>query len=250
MNEKLINERDLHSSADGRLGAARRAEVDAWLAEHPDTAARVADWSRQNAMLRETYDGVLDEPIPARLLQASRPRWKPLRIAAAFAWIALGGIIGFASRSFLDRPQAIVVPLARQAAVAHAVFSPEVRHPVEVGADQEAHLVTWLSKRLGSPMKAPNLGSHGFDLVGGRLLAGESGPSAQLMYQDRRGQRLTLYVKADRAKDGETAFRFAQEGRIGVFYWIDGGLGYALSGEIERAELLAVASTVYRQLNP
>lgn len=41
------------------------------------------------------------------------------------------------------------------AAVAYAVYSPEKRHPVEVGADQEQHLVNWLSKRLGAILKAP-----------------------------------------------------------------------------------------------
>ena len=38
---------------------------------------------------------------------------------------------------------------ARQAVLAHVVYSPEVRHPVEVRAAQQEHLVQWLSKRLG-----------------------------------------------------------------------------------------------------
>ena len=46
---------------------------------------------------------------------------------------------------------------ARQAAVAHAVYAPEVRHPVEVSAAQQEHLVQWLSKRLGRPLKIPDL---------------------------------------------------------------------------------------------
>jgi anti-sigma factor RsiW len=48
----------------------------------------------------------------------------------------------------------------------------------------------------------------------------------------------------------ETAFRFAEESRVGVFYWIDRKLGYALSGEVDRSELLRIATAVYRQLNP
>jgi anti-sigma factor RsiW len=53
------------------------------------------------------------------------------------------------------------------------------------------------------------------------------------------------------AGDGkETAFRYAQEHGISVFYWVDGKFGYALSGEIEKADLLRVANVVYRQLNP
>jgi anti-sigma factor RsiW len=130
------------------------------------------------------------------------------------------------------------------------VYSPEVRHPVEVGADQEAHLVAWLSKRLGTPLKVPHLGDLGYSLVGGRLLPGERGPVAQFMYQDGKGQRLTLYVRVNPDDSGETAFRFAQEHGVGVFYWLDRKLGYALSGEVEKNELLRIATAVYRQLNP
>ena len=132
--------------------------------------------------------------------------------------------------------------------MAHATYSPEVRHPVEVGADQEAHLVAWLSKRLGGNVRAPRIAE--FPLVGGRLLPGDTSPVAQFMYQHESGRRLTLYVRIEPGTGGETAFRYAREGKIGVFYWVDRGFGYALSGELEREELYAVASQVYRQLNP
>lgn len=36
-------------------------------------------------------------------------------------------------------------------------------------------------------------------------------PVAQLMYQDGKGQRLTLYVRSDAEVLRETAFRFAQK---------------------------------------
>jgi anti-sigma factor RsiW len=134
--------------------------------------------------------------------------------------------------------------------VAHVIYSPEVRHPVEVAADQEAHLVAWLSKRLGTPLKVPQLDTLGYALVGGRLLPGDQGPVAQFMYQDGQGQRLTLYVRTNRDQYKETAFRFAQEGNVRQFYWIDRGLGYALSGEIGKEDLLKVANAVYRHLNP
>ena len=62
--------------------------------------------------------------------------------------------------------------IARRAAIAHATYSPEVRHPVEVGADDEQHLVGWLSKRLGIKLRAPKLDEAGMSLVGGRLLPG------------------------------------------------------------------------------
>jgi len=81
-------------------------------------------------------------------------------------------------------------------------------------------------------------------------LPGEQGPVAQFMYQDKSGQRLTLYIKTDTSSEKETAFRFAQEGSVGVFYWIDRRLSYALSGEVKKEDLLKVANAVYRKLNP
>ena len=50
------------------------------------------------------------------------------------------------------------------------VYSPDVRRPVEVTADQEDQLVKWLSKRLGTPVSPPKLGALGYELIGGRLL--------------------------------------------------------------------------------
>jgi anti-sigma factor RsiW len=141
--------------------------------------------------------------------------------------------------------------LARRAAVAHATYSPEVRHPVEVGADQEAHLVTWLSKRLGTQLRAPKLEAVGYNLVGGRLLPGEQGPVAHFMYQCNRGTRVTLYVRSDMAAQRSTAFRYSREGNVDVYYWVDSKLGYAVSsGDISKETLLDVANAAYQQLNP
>ena len=70
------------------------------------------------------------------------------------------------------------------------------------------------------------------------------------MFQDGSGQRLTLYVRNGAASGKETAFRYAQESGISVFYWVDGRFGYAISGEIDKADLLRVANVVYQQLNP
>jgi anti-sigma factor RsiW len=173
-----------------------------------------------------------------------------LRFAAAAAVFALGMAVGWQLNSYSSDRQAESSTWARRAAIAHVVYSPEVRHPVEVGADQETHLVTWLSKRLGAQLKVPHLGELGYTLVGGRLLPGDRGPVAQFMYQDGKGQRLTLYVRINSDTSRETAFRFAQERGVGVFYWLDDKLGYALSGEVEKPELLRVATAVYRQLNP
>jgi anti-sigma factor RsiW len=246
-----LAETDLHAYVDGRLDAARRAEVDAWLLDHPADAERAAAYRRQNDMLQVLFNPVLNEPLPLQMYpRAQRSRYtQPLRYAAMVGGMVLSGILGWSLHGAEKNRQPPMLAMARQAALAHVVYTPEVQHPVEVGKEQEQHLVRWLSKRLGSNVKPPHLGDVGYELMGGRLLPGNQGPAAQFMYQDARGLRLTLYLSSKPADKGEAAFRYAQEGRVSVFYWIDGEMSYALSGEMEKADLLRVANAVYRELN-
>jgi len=246
-----VSELDLHAYVDGRLSEERRAEVEAYLTASAQESERVRAYQEQNEILHTLFDSVLDEPIPPKW-RSSRRHWSfPLRpVAAASVCIIVGGLLGWALRGEYAGRSAKRVDFARQAAMAHAVYTPEVRHPVEVSAQQEEHLIGWLSKRLGAPLKAPHLLDLGYELVGGRLLPGDQGPVAQFMYQDKNGQRLTLYIKTDASTERETAFRFSQEGTVGVFYWIDRQLSYALSGELRKTELLQVADAIYKKLNP
>jgi len=210
---------------------------------------RVAN-ADQNNLLRRQFDPVLTEPIPARMY-LKRPPWLDYARAAVFIAVGLG--IGLSIPWMRPTPQAAAIaitPLPVRAARAHLVYSPEVRHPVEVEAKEQEHLVKWLSKRLDLQLKVPVLSTEGFELLGGRLLPGTDGPVAQFMYQDPTGKRLTLYVTRPHKGDEITAFRFAQEGRVSVFYWIDRDCGYALSGELDKPQLSRVATLVYRQLEP
>ena len=202
--------------------------------------------------LHELYDPVLEEPVPERM-RPRPPRWRTAALAAG--WVAVGlaaGVIAgwqlHAWRASVP-PQAEIPGFVKRAAVAHAVYSPEVRHPVEVAADQEQHLVTWLSKRLGVKVYAPKLEEAGMALVGGRLLPGENGPVAQFMYQSQNGRRLTLYVRAESKQQRETAFRYARDNSVGVFYWVDRDCSYALaSADLGKDEMLRIANLVYKQL--
>ena len=258
MTEVPITESDLQAYADGRLSEERRVTVESWLASRLDETERIADYRRLSEGLRDAYDPVLEEQVPGRLadVSGSRLRWRT--VAAVAGWIALGIAVGVVAGWQLHESRPVAPPLgdvgaamARRAAVAHATYSPEVRHPVEVGADQEAHLVAWLSKRLGAPVRAPKLEDIGYSLVGGRLLPGENGPVAHFMYERNQGTRVTLYVRTETTNNRETAFRYATEGNVRVFYWVDRKLGYALSsGDISRDDLFKVANAVYRQLNP
>jgi anti-sigma factor RsiW len=245
-----ITEADLHAYADGQLEEARRLRVEAHLANDAEAAESVRIWREQGEALRVLYNPVLNEPLPQRLLAAGarRRRWPYYALAAGALGLSFG--LGWMTRAYQANTSVETAALPRRAAIAYAVYAPEVRHPVEVGADHQDQLVKWLSKRLRHELKVPILTQQGFELVGGRLLPGSTGPVAQFMYQNAKGKRITLYVSRRRAGSHDTAFRFSREDRISVFYWIDGTLGYALSAEMPREQLLDVATAVYSQLKP
>jgi anti-sigma factor RsiW len=200
-------------------------------------------------LLHARFDSILEEPVPVRM-HLRAPRWKEFARAAIFiaVGVAIGLAIPYAREPVPPSGANTVSALPARAARAHLVYASEVRHPVEVGAAEQDHLVKWLSKRLNTELRVPVLTGEGYELLGGRLLPGADGPVAQFMYQESSGKRLTLYVTGKQHKDPVTAFRFMQSGNVNVFYWIDSDCGYALSGEIGRADLTRVADVVYKQL--
>ena len=58
-------------------------------------------------------------------------------------------------------------------------------------------------------------------------------------------------MRTEASRNRETAFRYARENNVGVFYWIDREVGYALaSADLSKDELLRLANLVYKQLEP
>jgi anti-sigma factor RsiW len=257
MGDRPIGDDDLQAYVDDRLTPDLRESVEAYLRANPDVAARVQSDRALRDDLRERLAFKAQEPIPARLRVASiigerrETTHRRLRaVAAALTWLVIGGGAGWTAHAWLSAPQSVSVSAhtaAVDAMVAHRLFAPEVVHPVEVPASQEAHLVQWLSKRLGYAVKAPDLGPQGLRLLGGRLLPDAGSPAAQFMYEDENGRRYTLYCVRETGRS-ETAFRFAAAGDAAAFYWIDGQMGYALVGPNDRERLLGLARAVYEAL--
>jgi anti-sigma factor RsiW len=260
-----VSDADLNAYADGQLAPEQVAIVEAALARDPELAMRVADYRAQSGMLRDALDPVLAEPIPERLLAAAAKtgsggpglvrRWGIPALAAA-ATLVLGIGLGWVGRDALIERAGTPTTFARSVAFAHALYTADARRPVEVWAAEEKSLVTWLTKRLGFKVYAPDLNGLGYALVGGRLVAGNEFPTALFMYENADKERLTMQVRKQSARPasgaapaGETAFRYTVENGVGVFYWIDDeNCGYAISGKVDRTQLLKLAHVVYAQL--
>ncbi len=232
-----------------------------------------SDDAALDAALRHLHSNVLSEPVPPALkLAADRLAEMKAQQERGQRWfgMAAGVLMAFALGWFTSAQTQLREDGAgslagagtshefvRQAGFAHAVYQPEKRHPVEVAANEQEHLVQWLSKRLGKPLKIPQLDAQGFELVGGRLLPGDSGARAQFMFQNSQGQRVTLYLGALEADSSgasmadlqATQFRYESAGPVPSFYWAEQGFGYALSGAVEKSILMALATLVYSQIH-
>ena len=257
MTSVPISDDDLMAYADGQLVHERREAVEQALARDPALGVRVASIREQNAALRDAFDPWLAEAIPPRLVAAAEGRagggrllraWPAL---AAAATLVLGIAVGWFGRDAMLERSGTPTTFARQAALTHVLYAADQRRPVEVWANEEAGLVRWLTRRLSYDAHVPDLNPLGFALVGGRLVAGNEKPTALVMYENAEKQRLTLQWRVTNehgGESGETSFRYSLENGVGVFYWIEDQCAYALSGPLDRAQLLAVARVVYGQL--
>ncbi len=251
-----LSDDELNAFADDRLTHARMREVAVLVEREPALGARVAEIRRFNARMRDALDPWLAEPLPRALIDAAKaPRsrrhaggfraWPALAAAAS---LVVGVAIGWLVRGEMLQESGTPLTFQRQAALTHALYATDANRPVEIWANEEDRLVRWLSKRLSFQLHAPNLNGVGFALVGGRLVAGNEKPGALFMYENADKQRISLLVRKDAERSRETAFRYAQEDGVGVFYWIDDTCGYALSGSIDKQQLLSIARVVYGQL--
>jgi anti-sigma factor RsiW len=245
-----VTEDELHAYVDGELPADRRGAVETWLETHPDDAAQVAAWSAQADAIRTRYGNVVNEPIPRalkidRLLRDGRRASIGWASAAAVVAFLLGGAAGWFARD-----ASAVVPnrldaFASEALTAHRLYIAEVRHPIEVKAG-ESHLVPWLSRRVGTTLRAPNLETFGLKLLGGRLLPGPIGPAALFMYEGANGERFTLYSSSQRQP--QSAFRYTMTDKFAAVHWTESNIGFVMSGPADRERLGKIAHSAYEQM--
>ena len=245
-----VTEDELHAYVDNELPAERRGDVEAWLAAHPEEAARVQSWRAMAEELHARYDSIVDEAVPKRLeidrLVRQPRRWVYGAVAATLAAFVVGGGVGWFAREATATPS-ILQAVTIHAIEAHRLYVVEVRHPVEVPGSERNHLQQWLTKRCGWVVRAPELQGAGLKLVGGRLLPSSAGPASFMMYESASGERFTIYTAKSEAE--ATQMRFAEEGKESTLFGADDGVVYAVvSTDMDRGRLSQVAQAVYDQM--
>ena len=237
---------ELGAYLDGELGGDRHAAVEEHLGGSPEDAGRIAAYRRLDAALRQGFAAEAGRVRPEAVLRAAQMRAARVRraVAAAIVLVLLtGGSAWWLHRT--GRGPDDLTTLARDASLAYRI------HPVASEAASSHGLVpgpalgTWLATTIGEAAWAPDLERFGFRPTGEALLSTGREPMAQITYADAAGRRISCFFWR-RPVSADVDLRYLEDQGVVTAYGADGGLGYAMAGQMGRRELEAIAETVYR----
>lgn len=210
-----------------------------------------------DAIAQDAFGAMLDEAVPQSLISAienavpaqpanqpARPtRFVGLAAAAVVGALVVGSLAGYMLGAATPATQ---VASARgwldDIADYHAVYAQQVRHLVEVGADEADHIETWLTNTVGVDVRIPDLQDSGLTFQGARLLVAAGKPVAQLIFTDSENRVVALCMIQSPNPADDTSAR-----RIGAFDMVSWGAGNAnivVVGDEGRGDLEAIAQTV------
>ena len=236
-----ISEDDLHALVDGRLDAARHAEVERYLAANPEESRRMAAWASGTDALRSALAFKLREPVPPRLdlrrlaqAHGEVRRWGTSAMAASVALaLCLGAGGGWMARR-PGRAHGVTV-LAREALAAHQLLAP--------GGVQR---VDWPDTGLAGRIAAPDLSAAGYVLRERQPVVTDEGVGQILIYAGVRGQRISLFIRPMQRRDMTEPMQ-PVSGAPG-WAWATDGLGVSVISSEPVPTLRDLAETVRRRL--
>ena len=196
-------------------------------------AAEPRDMARVPAPLPRT-----DEPI-RQLQQAARQKRRKQRhvMGPAIAAFILGVGVSAAGSMYLARNMksgtapvrvsyadvtgSIASPMERvqqRAALAHQTHVLDARHAVEISGESRPNLQRYFSERLSFAAAVPDLSADGLTLLGGRVVIGEWGPAALLVFASATGERFSLYSEKRVGADASGSQEIAPAGFKGTIW--------------------------------
>jgi anti-sigma factor RsiW len=249
-----VRDIDLMAYADGLLDAdpKRKTEVETYLRQHPEEAARVRDYAAQNNAIRRLYSPVLSEPVPERLQAVLDYRRGRALGPVARAAIASGLILAAGFTGWVIGQRGQSAPWPMQAFVDQMLMTDERPYLTSSSASDQAldqameertQPLDWLSHQIAVSLQPPDLTSQGFTLVEKRLVAANGPQAVQVIYATSSGRRLSLFLRT-RWQDETPQFRFAEKDGVTMVYGLEGPLAYALAGQLDRKEMVEVVQTL------
>lgn len=251
MNLQKFRQDEISAYVDGELDPERSQAFEIELENNRALKQKVSDYQRMNIGLKEIFDSNLSQPYPSLDNQKKSNNVQYFKLSIAAGLVSIGIFIGILLQSLFITNDVqtthIENELLSPASFAHAVYTTDKTHPVEVKASSKEHLTRWLSSRLHTEIIAPDLKSINYHLIGGRLLPSTNRMAAQFMYEKKDGSRITLYLRRGVWENQHQSFSFFNSDSTNIFYWINGEMGYAVVGKVNRSELLQIADAIHIQ---
>jgi anti-sigma factor RsiW len=223
---------------DGELDARSVLELREHVSRCPSCTRHAASLRALSEAAREHLRGF--EPPPGfedRLLRSVRPRrirraWAGAGLAAAAAAAVVLGV--------MPRRDALV----EEAVAAHA-RSLQLDHALDVTASDQHVVKPWFEGKVGFAVPARDYAAEGYPLAGGRLDYLDGRPAAALIYRHGKHVLNLFVVDAEGGRDAPPR-RDAVRG-FSCWRWTSAGLRFVLVGDVNDAEMGALASRMARR---
>ncbi len=208
------------------IDPAQARTVEAWLRAHPELAQRARRDAEIQAQIKHHFDGVLDEPIPQRLLAVGRHRqlhWpKRLATAAVIVAAASGGWWLGASQP------------------GHPAATPDFSQRVAALWHNQPQRVVQSKVVSATPVRPPDLSARGYRLAASQVLRRGERPLTEFLYRNNRGAQVKIYAqtRSNRLTHRPTV---SMQNGIPLARWRYGDVDYALVGNMPSAALQSLA---------
>ena len=242
-----ISDLELNAYVDDQLDMSRRIEVEEWLAQNPDIAARVMADLRSRDALRMVL-AIPQPPPKARILDAAHRLERELRWARLAHQLRRGVVAAaFVAAGWFVHAQ--IGPLS--VADSEASLPP----PAYVEDAVRSHRTTLLRARMYSQPEVPDYDPEdirlatqiimptlprGWRVLDVQIYPSREGPSVEMMVQTRDLHTLSLFSVRTSRPDMISP-TVAQIDTDRVAYWHTGHLAYALTGRMQGRDLESVA---------
>lgn len=262
MNPNRPTEQDLHAYLDDQLDAERRQWVSTWLQANPERAAELEAWRRYTQHLRARYanpeqwpaNASLDPAAIRRRQRAGQRRW--LATAAMLVMtLGIGLTGGWTVRDMMN--PASPPPMA-DAVQAYRLFTDSVSFDgntaidgnttingntaidgnsvvgvsdtavPEPGANSREKIVKLFKAHFSDGIMPPDLSAAGLEMTDARLLATDQGPAAMVVYRDRTGRQMMMYIRPPGAGHHMLEPGKRVDGQLMAQYWSKGNYNYAV----------------------
>ena len=249
-SNESMSQLDIMGYADGQLEQPRRQEVERELTRHPGLLAVAQAIALQNEAIRAAYGGVVQEPVPPRLLYSAggvEPGQRLTRLKRAAAVVSLtlvAGVAGWWGGALPDGRVDDARRFVEAAATDHLGWTDLSVPPfASASLPTGAQPLEWLSDRLTLEVGTPNLLSHGYRSIAKALVEIDGRATVKLTFERDSGESVSLFLTT-RWRETPPTFNVAADAPLPSVYWFDGPLMWTLTGA-NSAELTELAEAIH-----